>query len=157
MLVAVAQRLQGLLRQDDVIARWGGEEFVLILPGTPAGALPALARHVLHAIGDAPVRFADRSIAVTASIGAVSFPACPGQGWEAALGLADLALYQAKANGRNAAVCVSRVSAVADPERMAHDLVRARDAGEVDLEVVPGPGQGTVPSTATPGPMAVPV
>jgi len=76
---------------------------------------------------------------VTASIGAVSFPASFGGRWEAALGLADLALYRAKAGGRNRAFCLTRVSAAADPARLARDLAQARDDGEVDLEVVPGP------------------
>ncbi|MGN2245061.1 diguanylate cyclase [Frateuria sp. GZRR35] len=139
VLVAVAQRLRGLLRHGDAIVRWGGEEFVLILHNTPASALPALARHVLHAIGDAPVRFADQPVPVTVSIGAVNFPARPGQGWEAALALADLALYQAKAGGRNQAFCLTRVSADADSARLARDLARASAAGDVDLEVIAGP------------------
>lgn len=139
VLVAVAQRLRGLLRHGDAIVRWGGEEFVLILRDTPASALPALARHVLHTIGDAPVRFGDQPVPVTVSMGAVNFPARPDQGWEAALALADLALYQAKAGGRNQAFCLTRVSADADSARLARDLARASAAGEVDLEVVPGP------------------
>ena len=139
VLVAVVQRLRGLLRQGDAIARWGGEEFVLVLPHTPASALPTIARNVLHAIGHAPVTFHGQSVPVTASLGAISYPAMPGQDWEAALGLADLALYQAKAGGRNRAFCVMHMAADATSERLARDLAQARDAGDVELAVVLGP------------------
>ncbi|HEX5570213.1 MAG TPA: GGDEF domain-containing protein, partial [Ktedonobacterales bacterium] len=136
VLVAVAQRLRTLLRQDDVVARWGGEEFVLVLPNTSAQALSALARHVLHVIGDAPVLVGGQPVAVSVSLGAVSFPAMPGQDWEDALGLADLALYQAKAGGRNRAVCLTRVAAQTDIARLNQDLAQAQAAGDVELTVV---------------------
>lgn len=141
VLVAVAQRLRTLLRQDDVVARWGGEEFVLVLPNTSAQALSALARHVLHVIGDAPVLVGGQPVAVSVSLGAVSFPAMPGQDWEDALGLADLALYQAKAGGRNRAVCLTRVAAQTDIARLNQDLAQAQAAGDVELTVVTGPAR----------------
>lgn len=145
VLVAVAQRLRTLLRQDDVVARWGGEEFVLVLPNTSAQALPTLARHVLHVIGEAPVLVGELPLAVSVSLGAVSFPAMPGQDWEDALGLADLALYQAKAGGRNRAVCLTRVASLADPARVSLDLAQAQAAGDVELTVVTGPARELPP------------
>lgn len=143
VLVAVVQRLRGLLRQGDVVARWGGEEFVLVLPHTPTNTLPALARQVLQTIGEAPVLYRGEPIAVTASLGAISFPAMPAQDWEAALALADLALYQAKAGGRNRAFCLTRVAPGAAPAQLARGLAQARDAGEVELVVALGPAHGT--------------
>lgn len=141
VLVAVAQRLRNLLRQEDMIARWGGEEFVLVLPNTPARALPAIAGKVLEAIGDTPVRAGSERVDVTASLGAVSLPMFPGQDWQAALGIADLALYQAKAGGRNRAVCVTAVVPHGDFERINGDLALAQQAGDVDLTVVCGPAR----------------
>lgn len=152
VLATLAWRLRNLMRQGDVLSRWGGEEFVLVLPNTPASALPAIARKVLHAIGDAPVVANDEIIQVTASLGAVSLPMFPGQDWQAALGVADMALYQAKAAGRNRAVCVTALGPHADVDRISRDLAQARQAGEVELTVVTGPASER---TATPVPKAI--
>lgn len=143
VLVAVAQRLRKLLRQEDTVARWGGEEFVLVLPHTPASALPAVARNVLHGIGATPVSFGGSDIAVTVSLGAVSFPTYPGQDWEAALAVADLALYQAKSAGRNRAVCLTQVHPHADLQWLRVDLAQSEHAGEIELTVVHGPAAAT--------------
>ena len=142
VLVTVAQRLRTLVRQDDVLARWGGEEFVLVLPNTPASALPAIARKVLHAIGDAPVVVDGEIIDITVSLGAMSLPMFPGQDWQAALGVADLAMYQAKAGGRNRAVCVTALVPHADVELISRDLAQSQQAGDVELTVVRGPASG---------------
>jgi diguanylate cyclase (GGDEF)-like protein len=145
VLVAVAQRLRGLLRREDVVARWGGEEFVLVLPRTPADAMLTIASNVLHAIGDTPVVFQGQPMTITASIGALSYPAIAGQDWEAALGLADLALYQAKAGGRNRAFCLTRVAPGTDAGSLARDLAQASEDGDIDLDVVFGPPQDRLP------------
>src|SRR5690606_25188153 len=47
VLVELTRRLRGLLRDQDAVVRWGGEEFVLSLPGTPPGGLEVLAQRVL--------------------------------------------------------------------------------------------------------------
>lgn len=116
VLVEVARRLAGLLRGQDAVVRWGGEEFLLLLHGTPAERLPAVAQRVLQAIRGAPVVLPDgRTIAVTASAGAAAWPEHPGQPWPQALERADQALYRAKAEGRDRARCA--------------DVHRADDAG----------------------------
>ena len=138
VLVETTRRLRTMLRDTDTIARWGGEEFVLILPGAGADHLPSIARKVLDAISKTPMDIADGTIAVTASAGAISYPAEPLQDIEAALALADLALYRAKADGRNRAVCITRVAPEATPCLPAGDLAEARDAGDVDWVVVNG-------------------
>lgn len=139
VLVTVAQRLRQLLRREDTVARWGGEEFVLVLPHTPASALPAVAHNVLQAIGATPIPVGESDIAVTVSLGAVSFPTYPGQDWEAALAVADLALYQAKSAGRNRAVCLTQVHPHANLQQLRVDLAQSEHAGEIELTVVPGP------------------
>ncbi|QNA90234.1 GGDEF domain-containing protein [Massilia sp. Dwa41.01b] len=49
VLKVVAERLRGLVREQDAVVRWGGEEFVLVLPGTPADGLPVVAAKALNA------------------------------------------------------------------------------------------------------------
>ncbi len=137
VLVETVRRLQAKLRQNDLVARWGGEEFVLVLPTTPAAALPLVAKKVLDAIGAEPVMFDGQAIPVSVSLGIVAYPMMPGQSWVAALGLADSALYLAKAGGRNQAICLTRVEV--DAACSEADLTRLREAGQADWRVIDGP------------------
>jgi len=86
------------MRADDVIGRFGGEEFVAILPGTLADAA-AVAERVRAAFAAAGLEFGGRQIAATVSVGV----ACgsPSAAVETLIARADEALYRAKMNGRN--------------------------------------------------------
>ena len=139
VLVETVKRLQAKLRQNDVVARWGGEEFVLVLPTTPAAALPLVAKKVLDAIGAEPIMFEGQAIPVSVSMGIVAYPMMPGQSWAAALGLADSALYLAKGGGRNQAICLTRVEV--DAACGEADLARLREAGQAEWQVIEGPAQ----------------
>lgn len=141
VLVEIAIRLQELLREKDAVIRWGGEEFVLLLPGTPPEGLLVVTERLLQAIGGRPVDASGTSIPVTASAGCVTWPAYPGQHWQDALHIADLALYRAKALGRNRAVSINTVMPTADVERLRQDLVAAEQAGDVELRFIEGPAQ----------------
>jgi diguanylate cyclase (GGDEF)-like protein len=88
----------GSMRASDVVARFGGEEFVAILPGSLADATAA-AERVRLAFQAAGEVVAGRPLAATVSIGAASAALCADVA--ALLATADSALYQAKANGRN--------------------------------------------------------
>ena len=140
VLKAVADRLRGLVREQDAVVRWGGEEFVLVLPGTPPEGLPVVAAKALSALGRSPVLHDGVEIAVRASAGAIAWPAWPNQSWADALHVADLALYLAKTNGRNRAYCFMDTKAGADLARIHSDLGAADAAGDVNLLVVQGPG-----------------
>ena len=61
-LKLAARRLQALVRQHDVVVRWGGEEFVLVLPGTSADGMAVLAERVLKTIADSPVTADGRAV-----------------------------------------------------------------------------------------------
>jgi len=104
VLREVGRRLRGVVRQADLVARWGGEEFcVLTLEGS-AGA-ENLAERLRVAIAAAPCPTSAGSIPVTASVGF----AAVGAGIAAAndlLAAADEAMYAAKRSGRNR-VCVA--------------------------------------------------
>ena len=139
VLVEIARRLMALVRQHDVVVRWGGEEFVLVLPGTAAEGLTVLAERVLGIIGTEPVRVDGKVIPVTVSAGCVSYPLLPGQPWQDALKVADVAMYQAKEGGRNRAICLMSVASDVPAERLADDLAGAVEAGQAVVKTVPGP------------------
>lgn len=147
VLVELVHRLRSRLRQNDVVARWGGEEFVLVLPNTPPEGMPTLMDNVLKIIGSTPFGFEGRTIPATVSLGAISFPAVPGQSWEAALGLADAALYLAKASGRNQAVYVQRIDV--KPDCGEADLAQMQAEGRAQLLTRTGPAQQRQPGPAS--------
>ena len=108
-----AGRLAGAIRNSDLIGRYGGEEFLIVLRGLKGSGSSDACERVLHAVSDSPIALADREIPVTCSIGVSTWsgrPATP----EQLIADADCALYRAKANGRN------RVEYYADPTSKAH-------------------------------------
>lgn len=139
VLVAIAQRLQALLREHDAVVRWGGDEFVLVLPGTGPEGLSTVAARALWVIGEEPIDIGSARVSVTVSAGAVCWPAFPGQHWMDAMDMADHALYLAKSAGRNRAACVVAVAPDADLDRARRDLAEAIQAGDIDLVRVEGP------------------
>ncbi|MQP75601.1 diguanylate cyclase [Stenotrophomonas sp. MYb238] len=139
VLVEVAHRLRALLREQDAVVRWGGEEFLLLLPGLQATALPALADRLLRTIGTLPIALPGADITLTASIGAIGAPFAGSTDTDALIQLADLALYRAKASGRNRALCITALQEGLDPVALARDLAAAQQAGQIGMTVVSGP------------------
>lgn len=90
----------GLLRQMDVFARHGGEEFVILLPGTEDAGACSVAEKLRSAIAHMPISDGQNHIKVTASFGVTQLRPAD-QNIEAALARADTALYAAKHSGRN--------------------------------------------------------
>ncbi len=90
-------------REGDLLARYGGEEFVVVLPNTSEDGAFALAQRIHDAIGDAhiPHQTSRAAPCVTVSMGVAALKANRTRNREVLLAKADLALYQAKANGRN--------------------------------------------------------
>jgi diguanylate cyclase (GGDEF)-like protein len=106
-----AQLLQETLRDVDLAGRWGGEEFLLILPGTDLEGGARVADRIRSALAGRIVLSADGSpIPVTASFGVAATP--PASTAAELFSAADAALYEAKRNGKN------RVETA--PEAIAH-------------------------------------
>ncbi|MEG0183359.1 MAG: EAL domain-containing protein [Stenotrophomonas sp.] len=100
LLVAVAERTRQLLRPSDVLARLGGDDFVLVVRIDNDEDIATLASRILHAVGGGPL-LPDHELQVTASIG---IAICPDHAASERqlMGFADAAMYQAKEAGRNA-------------------------------------------------------
>jgi diguanylate cyclase len=100
VLVEVTQQLQGTLRASDIKCRYGGDEFVIILPETDLAGAARVAEHLRDAVGRLGPFGNDHALHVTISTGVAT--AAPGE-LEATglLSRADQALYQAKQSGRN--------------------------------------------------------
>jgi diguanylate cyclase (GGDEF)-like protein len=95
----VAKVLRQVKRVEDDAARWGGDEFVVLMPGAPLEAAVRLAGEILRAVSDTPVEEGEVREDVSVTIGIASAPQ-----EEGAAGLferADQALFQGKRGGRN--------------------------------------------------------
>ncbi|MDX5298539.1 MAG: GGDEF domain-containing protein, partial [Gammaproteobacteria bacterium] len=101
-LKAVAGMIrEGLHWPGDVAARFGGEEFCILLPNTPYDAALTVIERIRQQIAGTPVRVEGKDIHLTISAGICTVSPAELDNAERALKLADTALYQAKANGRN--------------------------------------------------------
>lgn len=96
VLVELATLLKDSVRKSDSVTRWGGEEFVVMLPNTGADAAVALANRIRRRIETQVFTAAGR---VTASFGVAEFVAL--ESWQGWLRRSDEALYRAKERGRN--------------------------------------------------------
>src|SRR5258706_80807 len=99
-LRGIADELASCVREEDIACRAGGEEFVIILPGTGRTALRSRAEAVRKTIEQAQIPAGEGMLKLTVSIGLASFPSYGDTG-PAVLRAADVALYKAKAAGRN--------------------------------------------------------
>lgn len=100
VLKATAEVLRQCVRQGDVAARWGGEEFIVLLPETRAAEAAALAERLRTAIAAMRIPYAAGETAVTASFGVAEIENGLGT-LDALIAFADSCLYRAKQEGRN--------------------------------------------------------
>ncbi len=137
LLVEVAQRLQSVLWHGELVARFGGDEFLLLTGMTNPADAAETGQRVLGALA-APFDLGQRSLHVTTSVGIALIPE-HGRDSSDVLRAADMALYAAKAAGRNRVV-------VFDPEiakslntrrELEHDLREACRTGKLFLNYQP--------------------
>jgi diguanylate cyclase (GGDEF)-like protein len=135
VLLGVANVLRDKIRPYDVAARFGGEEFAIILPETEFEEAMAIAERIRFAVEDQPFRRPGSSdpVPATLSIGVASFPQHAHDADEL-VNQADLALYRAKALGRN------RVCGAAPEMRVLNKLIQSTARGDQPDADVPGRG-----------------
>jgi len=117
-LRGIAEELASCVREEDIACRAGGEEFIIILPGTGKMALRTRAEAVRRAIERAQIPAGDGTLKLTVSIGLASFPS-HGDTGQALLRAADVALYKAKGAGRNRVTQCTPSGARSSPAQVA--------------------------------------
>jgi diguanylate cyclase (GGDEF)-like protein len=114
ILATVGGRMSKALRAQDLLVRWGGEEFLALLDPMSDAELNSTTHRILNAIREEPVSWNGQRIHCTVSVGCACFP-IRGAGvpvsLERAIGLADKALYEAKRRGRNRSCLLTAVVA----------------------------------------------
>jgi len=140
VLAAVAEVLLRSVRDVDVVARFGGDEFLVILPSTHFAGSVTVAERIWREVGEASFAIGDRQDAkVTLSLGVALFPSRDVRSKDALLRAADAALQQAKRDGGNRLCVFQQQGYLYTPM-----------AGAPTLEVTAGVGETRVATTALP-------
>jgi diguanylate cyclase (GGDEF)-like protein len=102
VLQQLSARLRGIIRETDLLFRWGGEEFVVLMPHTVPGEAPVLGERIRAAVAERSFAASEAhpDVRATVSVGVAGTSAWPVDP-DALLAGADAACYQAKASGRN--------------------------------------------------------
>ncbi|MCG2584645.1 ligand-binding sensor domain-containing diguanylate cyclase [Massilia sp. TS11] len=138
VLCRVADALRSVGRASDILVRWGGEEFLVVLQGTHRDELLGIGERLREAVAHSPAKPGEPG-RITASVGIVGFPLehNTGQDWHTALALADKALYAVKESGRNRVATLH----LSDPDlaslsgrQLIEQLGALQAAGRVRLE-----------------------
>lgn len=137
LLVALAQRMRPVLRDQDTLARVGGDEFVLVLPDTDAAGATHVAQKLLQIVQE-PLQVDGHELTVTPSIGVAVFPT-DATDFDTLFAFADAAMYRAKMSGRAtfSFYTAEMQAQMARTLRVENALRRALDRGEMQLHYQP--------------------
>jgi diguanylate cyclase (GGDEF)-like protein len=138
LLVETGKRLKACLRESDTVARLGGDEFVVLLPDQDDGAYAAVAAHKILIATGKPFATAGHELRVTASVGISIYPT-DGVDEQSLMKNADIAMYQAKEQGKNNFQFYSAEMNAHSFERLALEssLRQAVERGEFELNYQP--------------------
>jgi diguanylate cyclase (GGDEF)-like protein len=100
-LKQISQKLSGMFRTTDLVARYAGDEFVAILPATLQEGAMILAHRIQETLGDYQIMVRGTTLQVSVSIGVDTYEGNEGIGGITFIDRADKAMYEAKAHGRN--------------------------------------------------------
>jgi diguanylate cyclase (GGDEF)-like protein len=106
-LVNISKISRMAIREGDFLIRYGGEEFLVILPGASKEDTQFVAERLRHMIEDSSIKHGDQQIKITISAGFSSYPENDVKDETTLVTIADKALYTAKESGRNKVVCYS--------------------------------------------------
>jgi diguanylate cyclase (GGDEF)-like protein len=122
VLQHITARILGAVRAGDLVARYGGDEIVVLLPSCPETAQSEIAERITRAVRDTPIPGTNAPIHVTVSIGGSRSDTA--STLADALARADRALYRAKHNGRNNWTIDTQLSAASSPPCPENSLTR---------------------------------
>ena len=108
VLVALAQTLKETTRTEDCVARFGGEEFSVLVTDTTPETLMLVAERIRKAIADIQLNCGEHRLSITVSIGARIIDGTPGLSSLILIGDADKALYRSRTGGRNRSTLYTR-------------------------------------------------
>lgn len=124
VLQTLARLLKARARATDLVARWGGEEFLVLLPDTPTAGAQEMAEQLRLAVEKAPLLWQEASVPITVSIGVATRSGGTFQA-SALVASADEALYQAKNSGRNRVCAADNARHLAVPGTSSAEAIRA--------------------------------
>jgi two-component system, cell cycle response regulator len=101
ILKTVAAGIRTVLREGDILLRYGGEEFMAIFPAASSEDLRSLGERIRRIVEDTSLTVCNQTVRVTLSLGGAAFPDHPADKEDMLVELADKALYHAKESGRN--------------------------------------------------------
>lgn len=99
VLVAVSEAFRSCIRENDLVARWGGEEFLLMLTDAPAVEARGIAERIRQHVESLDIQLGGESLRITMTMGLSVH--CPGETVSESISRADKALYRGKQAGRN--------------------------------------------------------
>lgn len=116
LLKAMVSHAQQELRKPDLMARYGGDEFVLLLPDTNVHGARLTAERIRERIAAEPLVFGEKTVTITASMGVATYPD-HGSDYEEVFEAADAALYTSKSSGKNRVTVAQRHMRARTPRR----------------------------------------